>query len=100
MTSGQRWIGFEASASHHERRLTTEGGSAVKGRRLIPLAATAALAAGATFAVTPSAHADWLGTITGKVLNADGSPNTDCNLEAVGVDDGNANTYDGGTRYP
>lgn len=67
----------------------------MKGRRIIPLAATAALACGGMLAVTPAAHAHWTGTIVGKVLNADGTPARYVHVQAAGVDDGVAGNNDG-----
>lgn len=64
----------------------------MKGRRIIPMAATAALAVSGLLAVAPAAHADWEGTITGKVLNADGTPASDVSVRATTVDDGNPAT--------
>lgn len=64
----------------------------MKGSRIIPLAATAALACGGMLAVAPAAHADWEGTITGRVLNADGTPAMGITVDAATVDDGNPAT--------
>lgn len=65
-------------------------------KKRIAFAAIAATGLVAPLGLTMgAAHADWEGTITGKVVNADGSPARYVDVHAVGVDDGNAATYDG-----
>lgn len=62
----------------------------MKGRRIIPLVALGAMAAGSTLAVAPAAHADWTGTIIGKVVNADGTPAAHVEVDSTKVSGSNA----------